>query len=192
MKYLNYFIFMILMVVSTTSFAEDTTKLPTLSVLNNKAALSVLNQEDDLKNALNSSLTAQEITGAAPGILIVLSLENKGENAIKINLDKAITVDRILTKDTKIKSLEKFTPNLFEDLGIGEKAVNHKLNVVYLAPGTKKEVSYFVQTFSKGLFYITFLSEIKGDYLPNENGKVLPLAFYTNKIIYIPDENHKN
>lgn len=167
-----------LMMFSVVSFAEEGSTVPSVS-------------SSYSSDALVSSLEAKEIAGEAPGILITLTLENKGQSTSKVNLDKAITVDRILTKNTKIKSLEKFKPNLYEDLGIGEKAVNHKLNVVYLAPGTKKEVSYFVQTFTKGLFYITFVSEHKDKSLPDENGKDLPLAFYANKIIYIPDANHK-
>lgn len=179
MKFYKALTFIFLMMFSMISFAGIESTTPVVS-------------NSYLSDALVSSLEAKEIPGEAPGILITLTLENKGQSTVKVNLDKAVTVDRILTKNTKIKSLEKFTPNLYEDLGIGEKAVNHKLNVVYLAPGTKKEVSYFVQTFTKGLFYITFVSEQKDKSLPDENDKDLPLAFYANKIIYVPDSKHKH
>lgn len=173
MKFYKTLTVLFLMMFSVVSFAEDAV-VPSLST-------------STPNDALSSSLKAEEVKGSSPGILVVLSLENKGENSVKINLDQCITVDRVLTKGTKIKSLEKFKPNLYEDLGSNAKEVNHKMQVLYLPPGTKKEVSYFVQTPSKGLFYITFVSQKEGLSMPDEKGKDLPLAFYANKIIYIPE-----
>lgn len=173
MKLLKSFIIASAVFFSVASFAEDA-GVPSLST-------------SSPNDALSSSLKAEEVKGSSPGILVVLSLENKGENSVKINLNQSITVDRVLTKGTKIKSLEKFKPNLYEDLGSNAEEVSHKMHVLYLPPGTKKEVSYFVQTPSKGLFYITFVSQKEGLSMPDEKGKELPLAFYANKIIYIPE-----
>lgn len=173
MKFLKSLIIASAVFFSVASFSEDA-GVPSLST-------------SASNDALSSSLKAEEVKGTSPGILVVLSLENKGENSVKINLNQSVTVDRVFTKGTKIKSLEKFKPNLYEDLGSNAKEVSHKMQVLYLPPGTKKEIYYFVQTSSKGLFYITFVSEKEGLSLPDEKGKDLPLAFYANKIIYIPE-----